>query len=83
MLGSSLWWFAQHPAARRRLAEDRGLWPSAVEELLRRFAPATAVSPTETSSVTTRTTGIRSQYRLTEMLEAGDGAAALFHRDGD
>lgn len=43
MLGNSLWWLAQHPAARRRLAEDRELWPSAVEELLRRFAPVSVV----------------------------------------
>jgi len=43
MLGNSLWWLAQHPAARHRLAEDPALWPSAVEELLRRFAPVSVV----------------------------------------
>lgn len=43
MLGSSLWWLAQHPAARQRLRASPELWPSAVEELLRRFAPVSVV----------------------------------------
>jgi cytochrome P450 len=43
MLGTSLWWLAQHPEARQRLIDDPALWPSAVEELLRRFAPVSVV----------------------------------------
>ena len=43
MLGTSLWWLAQHPEARQRLIDDAALWPSAVEELLRRFAPVSVV----------------------------------------
>jgi hypothetical protein len=43
MLGTSLWWLAQHPEARQRLIDDPALWPTAVEELLRRFAPVSVV----------------------------------------
>jgi cytochrome P450 len=43
MLGTSLWWLAQHADARQRLIDDPALWPSAVEELLRRFAPVSVV----------------------------------------
>ncbi|MHB1582886.1 MAG: cytochrome P450 [Acidimicrobiales bacterium] len=43
MLGNALWWLAQHPSARRRLADEPDIWPSAVEELLRRFAPVSVV----------------------------------------
>ena len=42
-LGTSLWWLAQHPDARQHLIDDPALWPSAVEELLRRFAPVSVV----------------------------------------
>jgi cytochrome P450 len=43
MLGNSLWWLAQHPSARQRLTREPELWPSAIEELLRRFAPVSVV----------------------------------------
>ncbi len=43
MLGTSLWWLAQHGDARQRLIDDPALWPTAVEELLRRFAPVSVV----------------------------------------
>jgi cytochrome P450 len=40
-IGASLWHLAQHPADRRRLAADRGLMSTAIEELLRAYAPVT------------------------------------------
>ncbi|HLI54695.1 MAG TPA: cytochrome P450 [Acidimicrobiales bacterium] len=40
-IGSSLWHLAQHPADRRRLAGDPDIWGTAVEELLRAYAPVT------------------------------------------
>jgi cytochrome P450 len=40
-IGASLWHLAQHPTDRRRLAGDPGLMPTAVEELLRAYAPVT------------------------------------------
>jgi cytochrome P450 len=40
-IGASLWHLAQHPDDRRRLAQDRSVMPTAVEELLRAYAPVT------------------------------------------
>ncbi len=40
-IGASLWHLAQHPDDRRRLADDPGLMDTAVEELLRAYAPVT------------------------------------------
>jgi cytochrome P450 len=40
-IGASLWHLAQHPEDRRRLAADPGLMDTAVEELLRAYAPVT------------------------------------------
>jgi cytochrome P450 len=40
-IGASLWHLAQHPQDRRRLATDPGLMDTAVEELLRAYAPVT------------------------------------------
>ena len=40
-IGSSLWHLAQNPAQRAQLRDRPELWPSAVEELLRAFAPVT------------------------------------------
>jgi cytochrome P450 len=40
-IGSSLWHLATHPDDRARLAADPGLMPTAVEELLRAYAPVT------------------------------------------
>ncbi len=40
-IGASLWHLAQNPDDRRRLASDPDLMPTAVEELLRAFAPVT------------------------------------------
>jgi cytochrome P450 len=40
-IGASLWHLAQHPQDRRRLASEPALMGSAVEELLRAYAPVT------------------------------------------
>ena len=40
-IGASLWHLAQHPGDRRRLAAEPGLMDTAVEELLRAYAPVT------------------------------------------
>ncbi len=40
-IGSSLWHLAQHPEHRARLREDPEIWPQAIEELLRAYAPVT------------------------------------------
>jgi cytochrome P450 len=40
-IGSSLWHLAQHPDDRRRLQSEPDLLPTAIEELLRAFAPVT------------------------------------------
>jgi cytochrome P450 len=40
-IGASLWHLAQHPDDRRRLAEEPELMTTAVEELLRAYAPVT------------------------------------------
>jgi cytochrome P450 len=38
-IGSSLWHLAQHPEQRQQLRDQPELWPQAVEELLRAYAP--------------------------------------------
>ena len=40
-IGASLWHLAQHPEVRRRLATEPGLMDTALEELLRAYAPVT------------------------------------------
>lgn len=40
-IGAALHYFAQHPQAVGQLRDDPTLWPTAVEELLRAFAPVT------------------------------------------
>ncbi len=40
-IGSGIWHLAQHPEDRARLAADSDLWPMAIEELLRAYAPVT------------------------------------------
>jgi cytochrome P450 len=40
-IGASIWHLAGHPEDRRRLAEEPELWPTALEELLRAYAPVT------------------------------------------
>jgi cytochrome P450 len=40
-IGSSLWHLAQHPDDRRRLLAETDLLPTAIEELLRAYAPVT------------------------------------------
>jgi cytochrome P450 len=40
-IGSALWHLAQHPEDRRRLVEEPEIWPFAIEELLRAYAPVT------------------------------------------
>ncbi len=40
-IGSALWHLASHPEDRRRLSEEPGLLPTAVEEFLRAYAPVT------------------------------------------
>jgi hypothetical protein len=40
-IGASIWHLAQHPDDLRRMVGEPGLMPSAVEELLRAYAPVT------------------------------------------
>ncbi|WP_419551716.1 cytochrome P450 [Candidatus Poriferisodalis sp.] len=40
-IGSALWHFGTHPADRERMAAEPELWPTAIEELLRFYAPVT------------------------------------------
>jgi cytochrome P450 len=40
-IGASLWHLAAHDEDRRRLVAEPELWPTAIEELLRAFAPVT------------------------------------------
>jgi hypothetical protein len=40
-IGASLWHLAQHPEHRAQLRDDPDLWPTAIEELLRAYAPVT------------------------------------------
>jgi cytochrome P450 len=40
-IGASLWHLAQHPEHCRQLVENPDLWSSAIEELLRAYAPVT------------------------------------------
>ena len=40
-IGASMWHLAQHPEHRRQLRDNPDLWPTAVEELLRAYAPVT------------------------------------------
>ena len=40
-IGSSLWHLARHPDDLDRLVADESLWPTAIEELLRVYAPVT------------------------------------------
>jgi cytochrome P450 len=40
-IGSSLWHLASHPDDLARLSADEALWPTAIEELLRVYAPVT------------------------------------------
>ena len=40
-IGSVMWHMAQHPEHRKQLRENDSLWPTAIEELLRVYAPVT------------------------------------------
>lgn len=40
-IGSVMWHMAQHPEHRKQLRENGDLWPTAIEELLRVYAPVT------------------------------------------
>jgi len=40
-IGSSMWHLATHPDDRQRLIDEPDLWPTAIEELLRAYAPVT------------------------------------------
>jgi cytochrome P450 len=40
-IGASLWHLAQHPDDRKRMAHEPGVWDTAIEELLRAYAPVT------------------------------------------
>jgi hypothetical protein len=40
-IGSSLWHLATHPEDRKRMVAEPELWPTAIEELLRAYAPVT------------------------------------------
>jgi cytochrome P450 len=53
VIGSALWHLASHEDDRRRLVEQPELWPTAIEELLRAYAPVTM------ARIVTRDTDIR------------------------
>ena len=40
-IGSSLWHLAQHPEHQKQLRDNPDLWPTAIEEFLRAYAPVT------------------------------------------
>jgi cytochrome P450 len=40
-IGASLWHLAQHPTDRKRMTHDDDIWETAIEELLRAYAPVT------------------------------------------
>jgi cytochrome P450 len=40
-IGASIWHLADHPDDQQRLRDDPSLWPVAIEELLRAYAPVT------------------------------------------
>lgn len=40
-IGASIWHLAGHPEDQQRLRDEPGLWPTAIEELLRAYAPVT------------------------------------------
>jgi len=40
-IGASLWHLARNPADRRRMVDEPGIWGTAIEELLRAYAPVT------------------------------------------
>ena len=40
-IGAALWHFGTHPADRERMVAEPDLWPTAIEELLRFYAPVT------------------------------------------
>ncbi|HUY63987.1 MAG TPA: cytochrome P450 [Acidimicrobiales bacterium] len=40
-IGASIWHLARTPADRRRMRDEPDLWPTAIEELLRAYAPVT------------------------------------------
>ena len=40
-IGSTVWHMAQHPEHRKQLRDNPDLWPTAIEELLRVYAPVT------------------------------------------
>jgi cytochrome P450 len=40
-IGASIWHLASHPEDQRRLRTEPDLWPTAIEELLRAYAPVT------------------------------------------
>jgi cytochrome P450 len=40
-IGSCMWHMAQHPEHRKQLRDNPDLWPTAIEELLRMYAPVT------------------------------------------
>ena len=50
-IGATLWHLAQNPADADRLREEPELWPTAVEEFLRAFAPVTMAREVVTDTV--------------------------------
>lgn len=50
-MGAALWYLGEHPEARKRLADDPSLIPTAVEEFLRYFSPVQGLARTTTTSV--------------------------------
>jgi cytochrome P450 len=82
-------YLARHPDRRRRLVEDPGLIPSAVEELLRHQTPVTVVPRVLRRDVTMGEVELHAGERVTLVLgaanadesEFGDGEEVVLQRD--
>jgi hypothetical protein len=81
-LGTAIWHLGSHPDDLRRLTEDRSLLPTAVEELLRAYAPVSvgriAVADTELGGCP-----VRAGERILLPLGSANRDPATFDRAGE
>ena len=75
---SSLWYLAQEPADRRRLAENPSLIPSAAEEFLRTLSPVQAMARTLTRDTEVRGVTMRAGERVALVFGAGNRDHEIF-----